>query len=1011
MRKNTAPPARAVFSFDQDIGGVIPPTGMLLRLGLIAFVLFLTISLSMPNLPALAHALSVDTITVGTHPLGVAVDSEHDIVYVADTGANAQGNSTVDYFSGNMPPPVLVNSLVYPAGRGPSEVTVNAAPGTSPVPSIYVSNNANDSVSVANNPPFTYSQQFSIPVGSQPAGIAVNTTTNLVYVANFQDGTLSVIQGTTGTQNCSARCLTVIATVAVGHLPIGVAANPKTNRIYVTSNFDHAVSVIDGFTNKLLASIPIGLQPVGIAVDPLTNLIYVANSKDDTVSVINGDNNSIVATVRVGHAPWGVAVNPRSDNIFVTNADDGTVSVIDGATNTVSRTIGVGRSPMGVAVNAKTNGVFVTNFLDNTVSVFADPADQALIRVPIRMCAVQGSPVTQDPAHPGMFFGPNGSAGTDQSLLNLLQRADDQAWLPGADILFQAQPYPFRTGHFPIIPDPRPPGTGPNAGHGQLGDIDVHKTFGGVISDERDEAVASCQAAWEKPAIASGVAPLPGIIVVIAREFVDDVYGLETPYAGFTPAVSVTLQRSPPPGVRANDLCSYPRHLTRSDVLPEASVVMIDPFFFGRNGTYFLSSDSANTLAHELGHALMLGHGNGLDPDKDGMFPPDEGSRNFDTYCDPQGGDLDPPGYTGCGSLMSLSSACFTITPLQREAARDVAVLEPGAWFHPGGGCITCWWPIPPSFPPPCLLQVNCLSSAAMTQDYETQLATFAHTFFGVLPSNANNRYAFFVDADNTPATGCAPSTLGFPTAFQGAELVTSVSVKVASGAQQVVATVWQCRAGQFAQVVDPQIQARVDTYTSAEQGDMSFSQVVIQVPNPLVLPASPAVRVQVLAQQLGVGERIDRLPNASEGGITIVLTPPSAAFPECSVTPASVQTGASARVDASDLPSHSKVKVELGTRRVATGATDASGTAHITFAVPHEARAGLRLVTVAVQGTTQSVQCALQVAKAPPVVSPPFKMLLLILFVLLALLLLAAIVGLLVYRRRRRNKTIVESL
>jgi len=1013
MRKNPAPAARAVFSFDQDTGGTIPPAGMLLRLGLIAFVLFLNTSLSMLSLPPLAHALSVDTIPVGIHPLGVAVDSENDLVYVADTGVNAQGNSTVNYFSGNMPPPVQVNSLVYPAGRGPSEVAVNAAPGTSPVPSVYVSNNANNSVSVANNPPLKFPPQSTIPVGRQPAGIAVNTTTNLVYVANFQDSTLSVIQGTTGTQNCPATCLTVVATVPVGHLPIGVAANPKTNRIYVASNFDHIVSVIDGFTNKLLTSIPVGRQPVGIAADPLTNLIYVANSKDDTVSVINGATNSVVATVRVGHAPWGIAVNPRSDNIFVTNADDGTVSVIDGATNTVSRTITVGRSPMGVAVNAKTNGVFVTNFLDNTVSVLADPADQALIRVPVRMCAVQGSPATVDPMT-GKLFGPDGSAWTDQYLLKVLQQADDEAWLPGADILFRAQPYPFRSGHFPIIPDPRPPGTGPGAGHGQLGDIDVHESIFGADSVERDEASASCQAAWEQPAQASGVAPLPGIIVINIRLFVNDEDGFTTGIDGLTPAVSSSLRRNDD-GARANDLCSYPRHLPTSDVLPEASVAVVDPFFYNAaSGTTFAGADPALTLAHELGHALMLGHGNGLDPDKDGTFPPDAGPRAFDSYCDPlgndqTGGDPNPPGYTGCGSLMAIGEQCATITPLQREAARDVAVLEPGALFLRGTGC--CGGTVPQPFPPPCALQVNCLSSAAMTQDYETQLATFTHTFFGVLPSNADNRYAFFVDADNTPATGCAPSTLGFPTAFQGAELVTSISVKVINGAQQVVATVWQCRAGQFVQVADPQIQARVDTYTVTGSKVTSFSQVVIQVPNPLVLPASPAVRVQVLAQQLGVGGRIDRLPNAPNGGITIVLTPPTAAFPECSVTPASVQTGASARVDASGLPSQSKVEVELGTHQVATGATDASGIAHITFAVPRKAHAGLRLVTVAVQGTAQSAQCALQVAKAPPVIPPPFNVLLLILFVLLALLLLAAIVGLLVYRRRRHDKVITESL
>ena len=36
------------------------------------------------------------------------------------------------------------------------------------------------------------------------------------------------------------------------------------------------------------------------------------------------------------------------------------------------------------------------------------------------------------------------------------------------------------------------------------------------------------------------------------------------------------------------------------------------------------------TLAHELGHAMLLGHGNGLDDNHDGLLPPTTGIRRFD---------------------------------------------------------------------------------------------------------------------------------------------------------------------------------------------------------------------------------------------------------------------------------------------------------------------------------------------------------------------------------------------
>jgi YVTN family beta-propeller protein len=50
----------------------------------------------------------------------------------------------------------------------------------------------------------------TITVGTSPQGVAVNPSTNTVYVANFYGNTLSVIAGSTNT---------VAATVSVGRHP------------------------------------------------------------------------------------------------------------------------------------------------------------------------------------------------------------------------------------------------------------------------------------------------------------------------------------------------------------------------------------------------------------------------------------------------------------------------------------------------------------------------------------------------------------------------------------------------------------------------------------------------------------------------------------------------------------------------------------------------------------------------------------------------------------------------
>ncbi len=81
---------------------------------------------------------------------------------------------------------------------------------------------------------------------------------------------------------------TVIATIAVGDGPVGVAVSPDGTRAYVTNQFDgDTLSVIDTATNTVTATIAVGDDPTGVAVSPDGGRAYVTNYSDDTVSVID----------------------------------------------------------------------------------------------------------------------------------------------------------------------------------------------------------------------------------------------------------------------------------------------------------------------------------------------------------------------------------------------------------------------------------------------------------------------------------------------------------------------------------------------------------------------------------------------------------------------------------------------------------------------------------------------------------------------------------------------------
>src|SRR5271165_5007753 len=66
----------------------------------------------------------------------------------------------------------------------------------------------------------------TVPAGNSPHSVAVNSATNKTYVANYSDGTVTVIDGATNSTT----------TVTVGFYPYAVAVNAATNKIYVANS-------------------------------------------------------------------------------------------------------------------------------------------------------------------------------------------------------------------------------------------------------------------------------------------------------------------------------------------------------------------------------------------------------------------------------------------------------------------------------------------------------------------------------------------------------------------------------------------------------------------------------------------------------------------------------------------------------------------------------------------------------------------------------------------------------
>jgi DNA-binding beta-propeller fold protein YncE len=361
---------------------------------------------------------------VGSTPAGngssaAAIDEATNTIYVANgynhNGPLALGN-TVSVIDGRHCQGTDVSSCKGPwptltVGNEPSNITVDQATDT-----LYVANNTDNTVSVVNgatcNAEVTSGcnqTPATVPVGTAPIGIFADAANHTVYIANFNDNTVSLLNSSTCNSSHLGGCPTTPPpTVSISNNPGDIDVNQTTHTAYVATLA--GMSVFDA--NTCNASTTAGCSTLGTAavscvgsttgnvcgpftakVDKANNTVYVSDG-DNRVSVFDGRTcnasdlagcaTQVPGTVIVnGGASFEVSVWVAVDvplhSVYVSNQKDDYLAVID--TNICNghhltscatlkpQTIHTGANPQVIALNQKTQTVYAPNEVDNTVSV------------------------------------------------------------------------------------------------------------------------------------------------------------------------------------------------------------------------------------------------------------------------------------------------------------------------------------------------------------------------------------------------------------------------------------------------------------------------------------------------------------------------------------------------------------------------------------------------------------------------------------------------------------------
>ncbi|MGB7944289.1 MAG: ThuA domain-containing protein [Terriglobales bacterium] len=231
---------------------------------------------------------------------------------------------------------------------------------------VYAVNSAGGSVTVIDG---ASGSTKVVKVGTEPEAIAVNPITNKIYVGNSGSGTVSVIDGATDA---------VTATVPVGDLPYVVAVDPVRDKVYVSKTFSNTTTVIDGKTNQT-SILKAGVQADAIAMDAMTNRIYMTSYEDSKVTVIDGRNDN-VTTIDVDTHIWGIAANSVTKRIYLTGSGSAKVWAIDEKNNSVAP-VDTGEIPCAIAIDQAANRIYVANYGSDSVTVIDGATNSVLATV------------------------------------------------------------------------------------------------------------------------------------------------------------------------------------------------------------------------------------------------------------------------------------------------------------------------------------------------------------------------------------------------------------------------------------------------------------------------------------------------------------------------------------------------------------------------------------------------------------------------------------------------------
>ncbi len=276
-------------------------------------------------------------------------------------------------FSSSSPSPVYVRCEIAPLQAGIAspalDLEVRALSGPSlqaraemmPIASLYTDPDLSDNV-----------QSETTTVSPPPSGATA-------YVA---------VQGDDQVQAVNAATNSVVATMATGDGPYGMALRPGTDELWATNRAGESITRMSTSSNTVIGTIPPqqllrgDLYDVAFSLDGGTAYVTVneAASNAPRVTVLNAATGQATTNIILSQAlPREIRVHPNGTKAYVATSEG--VTVLDLATNTVAASVPATGGALGLTIAADGSAVYFTQRFDAVTGLLReiDPATDGLV--------------------------------------------------------------------------------------------------------------------------------------------------------------------------------------------------------------------------------------------------------------------------------------------------------------------------------------------------------------------------------------------------------------------------------------------------------------------------------------------------------------------------------------------------------------------------------------------------------------------------------------------------------